>query len=221
MSRTSRKTARRGDAELLAALRAGDDAAFAGLVRAHHAVLVALAGTYVSSRAVAEEVVLETWLRVLTDLDRFAARSSPKASIVRTAASIARRRAVRERRGHPSAALAGDALAGDEPAVEAGRFHPRGHPHAGHWARPPVAWQAPAGSLLSSETRHVVRAAIAQLPAAQRLVLTMRDVEGWSAEETCEALEMTARAQRALLHRGRCAVRDALERHVRPVESAA
>jgi RNA polymerase sigma-70 factor (ECF subfamily) len=222
MSRTSRHAdARSVDAELVEALRAGDEAAFAGLIRAHHSVLLGVAMTYVSSRAVAEEVVQETWLGVLNGLDRFEGRSSLKTWIFKIAANLARTRAVREWRCRPFSSLDGVDPGGAEPSVEPDRFFAADHAFAGHWARPPVVWQTPEERLLSSETRDVIRAAIAQLPPAQRLVLTMRDVEGWSAGETCEALGITDANQRVLLHRARCKARDALERHLGAADAAA
>jgi RNA polymerase sigma-70 factor (ECF subfamily) len=175
---------------------------------------------YVGSRAVAEEVVQETWLGVLSGVERFEGRSSLKTWIFKIAANIARTRGVRERRCLPFSSLGGGEGAG-EPPVDADRFHPDDHPCAGRWARPPRPWDTPDGALLSAETRDVVRTAIARLPPAERIVVTLRDVEGWSAGETCEALEISAGNQRVLLHRGRCKVRAALERHLEPVESAA
>ena len=220
MSTSSRHaTAPSGDAELVAALRAGDEAAFVELIRAHHSWLLRVARTYVSSRAVAEEVVQETWLGVLEGLERFEGRSSLRTWIFRIAANIARSRAVRERRCRPMSSLSG---AGGEASVDAGQFLATDHPtYAGHWARRPVAWDTPEEWLLSRETQDVIRTAIEGLPPAQRLVVTLRDVEGWSADDACTALELTPANQRVLLHRARSRVRAALERHLGAAETAA
>jgi RNA polymerase sigma-70 factor (ECF subfamily) len=59
----------------------------------------------------------------------------------------------------------------------------------------------------------VVMDAIAVLPAAQQTVIRMRDVEGYSSEEVCTALDVSEGNQRVLLHRARSRVRAALERH--------
>ena len=216
MSTNSPPTPGRGsDAELINALKAGDETAFVDLVHAHHAVLLRVAMTYVSSRAVAEEVVQETWLGVLKGLARFEGRSSLKTWIFKIAANIARTRAVREGRCLPFSSLPGS---DDEPSVDPDRFFPPDHPrHPGHWARGPASWEIPEGRLLSGETRNVILAAIEQLPTAQRLVVTLRDVEGWSAEETCQALEVSDGNQRVLLHRARSKLRAALERYLSPV----
>ena len=64
------------DARTIRALRARDEATFERLMREYHAALLRVAQIYVSSFAVAEEVVQETWLAVLEGIDRFEGRSS-------------------------------------------------------------------------------------------------------------------------------------------------
>jgi RNA polymerase sigma-70 factor, ECF subfamily len=210
------------DAALVEALRAGDEDAFVGLIRAHHSMLLRVAMTYVSSRAVAEEVVQETWLGVLKGLDRFEGRSSLKTWIFRIASNIACTRAVRESRCMPFSSLPGTDAERQEPSVDPDRFLPSDHArYPGHWDRGPAAWQTPEERLLSGETRGVILAAIEELPPAQRLVLTLRDIEGWSGDEACQALELTDANQRVLLHRARSKVRAALERYLAPVETTA
>jgi RNA polymerase sigma-70 factor (ECF subfamily) len=219
MSTSSTPPAAPDDAALVKAIRAGDEDAFVALIRAYHSVLLRAAMTYVSSPDVAAEVMRETWLGVLRDLDRFEGRSSLKTWIFKMAANIARTRAVREGRCRPfSSLVAADAERG-EPSVDPDRFLPVDHPrYPGHWARAPLAWRIPEERVLSSETRDVVREAVERLPAAQRLVITLRDIEGWTADEACQALELTDGNQRVLLHRARSSVRAALERHLSPVE---
>ena len=58
------------------------------------------------------------------------------------------------------------------------------------------------------------------MPPAQRAVITLRDVEGMTAAETCELLELTEANQRVLLHRARSRVRRALERYLDETEVA-
>jgi RNA polymerase sigma-70 factor (ECF subfamily) len=203
------------DERVVAALRAGDERVFVELVRAHHALLHRTAMTYVSSRAVAEEVVQETWLAVLQDLERFEGRSSLRTWIFRIAANIGRTRAARERRSRPFSSMPGRAHDDAGSALDPESFLSADHPAwPGHWARRPVPWETPEERLLSRETRAVIRAAVERLPPSQRLVVTLRDIEGWSAEEACDALELTAANQRVLLHRARSKVRAALERHL-------
>jgi RNA polymerase sigma-70 factor (ECF subfamily) len=215
MSTASRAPAAGVDAALVEALRAGDESAFAELVDAYHALLVRVSSTYVSSRAVAEEVAQETWLAVLEGIDGFEGRSSLKTWIFRIAANIARTRGVREGRCVPFASLPGGDGERSEPAVEPDRFLPPDHARfPGHWARGPVSWEDPEEQLLARETRTLVLAAIEGLPPAQRRVITLRDVAGWPAEETCRVLDLTDGNQRILLHRARSKVRAALERHL-------
>jgi len=207
------------DADVVAALRAGDEAAFVALVRGMHALLHRTAMTYVPSRAVADEVVQETWLAVVEGIDRFEGRSSLRTWIFRIAANIARSRGGREGRCRPFSSLG---RSPDRPAVDPDRFLPAGHPAwPGRWACPPATWETPEERLLARETQDVIRAAIDRLPASQRLVVTLRDVEGWDAAEACAALEISAANQRVLLHRARVRVRDALDAHLGRTPSAA
>ena len=222
MSTASQPLASGDDRALVEALRAGDEQAFARLIRAHHSALLRTAMTYVCSRAVAEDVVQETWLGVVKGIDRFEGRSSLKTWIFKIASNIARTRATREGRCRPFSSLAAAEAERSEPSVDPDRFLPADHPRfPGHWASAPLAWRSPEERLLSGETREVIREAVERLPAAQRLVITLRDIEGWTADEACQALEVTDGNQRVLLHRARSTVRAALERHLGSVELSA
>jgi RNA polymerase sigma-70 factor (ECF subfamily) len=200
----------REETHVVEALRRGDEAAFSALVREYHSSLLRVALVYVATRAVAEEVVQETWLGVLKGIDRFEARASLKTWIFRILSNTAKTRAQREGRTLPFSALSNPAGV-PEPAVEPERFRgPEDARWPGHWSAPPQSW-GPEERLLGKETRGVVAAAIDLLPPSQRAVVSLRDVEGWSAEEVCNALELTETNQRVLLHRGRSKVRRALE----------
>jgi RNA polymerase sigma-70 factor (ECF subfamily) len=206
------------DQELVAALRAGDEAAFASLVDSYSGALMRLARMYVSSAAVAEEVVQETWLGVIRGIDRFEGRSSLKTWIFRILVNNAKTRGQREGRSIPFSSVArpGD---GDEPAVDPDRFLPADSAQdPGHWALGPSPWPTPEERLLSGETRDLILEAIKELPAAQREVVTLRDVEGWSSKDVRNALEISETNQRVLLHRGRTKVRAALEKHFGAME---
>jgi RNA polymerase sigma-70 factor (ECF subfamily) len=200
------------DASLLAALRAGDEQAFATLVGRHHASLRRVARAYVSTDAVAEEVVQETWLAAIAGLDRFEERASLKTWLFHILANKAKTRGVRERRTVPFASLAG-ADAGAEPSVPPERFQREGDAWPGHWAAPPRPWEDPERRLQSLEARERLRAAIGALPDVQQAVLTLRDVEGLEAEEVCDLLELSAGNQRVILHRARARVRAELEHY--------
>jgi RNA polymerase sigma-70 factor (ECF subfamily) len=199
------------DALLVEGLRAGDDEAFAAVMRMYGRGMLRVAEMYVSSRAVAEDVVQEAWVGVLRGIGRFEGRSSLKTWLYRIVANTAKTRGVRESRSVPFSSLGGD---GDEGTVDADRFIGSGERFPGHWAVPPQAW-APEGRLLADETLEVVERAIDKLPPAQRAVITMRDVQGFTSEEVCNALDLTETNQRVLLHRARAKVRSALEEYMR------
>jgi RNA polymerase sigma-70 factor (ECF subfamily) len=197
------------EAELLARLRAGDERAFETLVDRHHATMLAVARTYVRTRAVAEEVVQDAWVGVLKSLDRFEGRSSLRTWIMRILVNTAKTRGAREARSVPVSSL------GDEPAVDPERFRGPEDAFPGHWRRYPADWRAlPDEALLAQETLAVAMRAIAELPPAQQSVLRLRDIHGWSAEEVCAGLEISDGNQRVLLHRARSRVRAALEEHL-------
>src|SRR5919201_3826933 len=200
------------EAQLLDALRAGDEDAFAALVREYHPSLVRVARTYVSTLAAAEEVAQETWLGVLNGLDRFEGRSSLRTWIFRILTNIAKTRAQRDGRTLPFSALQ-DPGRVPEPAVDADRFLDPEHPRwPGHWAIKPEPW--PEDALERAETRTRLLEAIEALPASQRAVISLRDIEGWASEEVCNALEISETNQRVLLHRARSKVRRALEEYL-------
>jgi RNA polymerase sigma-70 factor, ECF subfamily len=200
------------ESQLIARLREGDERAFEALVERHYSTMLAVARGYVKSRAVAEEVVQEAWLGVLKGLDRFEGRSSLRTWIIRIVANIAQTRAAREARSVPLSALAPE---GDETAVDADRFRGAEDAFPGHWRQYPADWQAlPEQSLLGRETLSLVMAAVAELPTAQQQVITLRDISGFSSEEVCEALDVSAGNQRVLLHRARSRVRAVLEGHL-------
>ncbi len=206
-----------GEAQLLDALRAGDEGAFAGLVREYHSSLVRVARIYVSTLASAEEVAQETWIGVLNGLDRFEGRSSLRTWIFRILTNIAKTRAQRDGRTLPFSALQ-DPGRVPEAAVDADRFLDPEHPRwPGHWAIKPEAW--PEDALVAAETRERLAEAMEALPASQRAVIMLRDVEGWYSAEVCNALGLTETNQRVLLHRARSKVRGALESYLREDET--
>jgi RNA polymerase sigma-70 factor, ECF subfamily len=200
------------ETKLIEALQAGDEEAFRELVRMYNSSLLRVARIYVPTQALAEEVVGETWLAVLEGLDRFEGRSTLKTWIFRILANRAKTRAVRERRTLPLSAFEPERI--QEPALGADRFREWDDPRwPGHWAVPPTPW--PEDQLLTGETRDKLAEAIDALPGTQRAVISLRDIEGWSAEEVCNALGLTETNQRVLLHRARAKVRKALEDYLK------
>jgi RNA polymerase sigma-70 factor, ECF subfamily len=199
---------------LLAALRCGDEDAFSALVDAYGAAMHRVALAFVRSSAVADEVVQEAWLGALRSLDRFEGRSALKTWLFRIVANIARTHAVREARTLPFSSLEPDREAGSEhePALPTDRFQGPEEQHPGRWVSFPTPWSTqPDSALLSSETRKLIADTIKDLPDGQRIVITLRDVEGWDSAEVCSVLELSETNQRVLLHRARSKVRAALE----------
>jgi RNA polymerase sigma-70 factor (ECF subfamily) len=205
------------DTMLVQALRRGDESAFSWLLDTYHRPLHRTAISFVGSGATADEVVQETWLAVITGIDRFEGRSSLKTWIYRILMNIARTRGVREARSVPFSS-AGAGAEGGEPTFSPDRFHRRGLA-AGHWSVPPEPWDELSDDrLLAAETLGLVRTAIEALPARQQAVITLRDLDGLSAAEVCELLDLTEANQRVLLHRARARVRQALEHHLTGAE---
>jgi RNA polymerase sigma-70 factor, ECF subfamily len=203
----------RTDAQLVAALREGDEDAFRELVRDWNGSMLRVAQIFVPSRAIAEDVVGETWLRVLRALDQFEGRSSLKTWVYRILVNTAKTRAQREGRSLPFSALQDPARV-PEAAVEPERFFPDDHPqHPGGWSSPPA--ELPEERLLAAETRERIAAAIDALPPNQRAVISLRDVEGWSSDEVRNALDLSEVNQRVLLHRARARVRRDLEEYLK------
>lgn len=202
----------RGDQALVDALRAGDEEAFRRIVREWHAPLVRVAQIFVPSRATAEEVAQETWVRVLGALERFEGRSSLRTWVFRILVNTAKTRAQRDGRVIPFSSLQEPGRI-PEAAVDADRFRPEDDErYPGHWSSPPG--DLPEERLLAAETRDVIGKAIDALPPNQRAVVSLRDVEGWSSEEVRNALDISEVNQRVLLHRARARVRAALEEYL-------
>jgi len=197
------------DEELLAKLRAGDEAAFAQLVDHLHSRLVTMASSFTSSPALAEDIAQETWLAVIRGLRGFEGRSSLRTWIYSILIRRARTLAAQEaRRTVPS----------PEPAeVE---WEP-GRGRRGLWTERPRPWglEDPARFFQTQEAFEVVRRAVEQLPPVQRQVVVLRDLEDLSAPEVCNILHITETNQRVLLHRGRARIRGALDQHIRRRES--
>ncbi len=198
------------DAELLARLRAGDAAAFAAVVDAWSPVMLSVARRYVHDRHAAEDVVQEAWLGVISGIARFEGRSSVRSWTFSILINRAKSRWVRDARLVSSADLTGSP---SEPTVDPTRFQGPDGAYPGHWTSTgaPRPWDQPESGLLNQEIGQQLERALAGLPERQRLVVEMRDVQGMSAEETCAALRLSAGNQRVLLHRGRAALRAALE----------
>ena len=195
---------------LVAALRDGDERAFAHLVDLHGGAMLRVARSYVASREVAEDVVQETWIALFRGIAKFEGRSSVRTWLFSVLINIAKSRGIRDRRD-------GDAIkaATVGVSVDPHRFRPSNDPQwPGHWrddAAPSPFPETPEGSLLREELVACARRAIDTLPERQRVVVSMRDMLGMDSDEVCELLDISVGNQRVLLHRGRSVVRAALE----------
>jgi len=192
----------------LAALRAGDEAAFLALVNRYNGAMLRVALLSVKSRASAEEVVQEAWLGVLRGLHLFEGRSSLKSWIFRILVNCAKTRGARDGRTVPMSALV-DFTEEEEPSVSPDRFRDDAERWPGHWSQPPEPW--PDAQVESTEMVALVRQALELVPEAQRTVMTLRDVDGWESDEVCELLGISEGNQRVLLHRARSKVRAFVE----------
>jgi RNA polymerase sigma-70 factor, ECF subfamily len=187
------------DRELVARLRSGDEQAFVELVSRHHGAMLRLANSFVSSPAVAEEVVQDTWLGVLRGIDGFAGRSSFRTWLLSILVNRARSTGVRERRS----VAVGDA----GPVVDGSRFDA-----TGAWMSPPQHWIEDSDDRMQAQALSgQIQKTLGELPTRQREVVVLRDIDGLSSHEVCEVLAISDANQRVLLHRGRSHLRQALE----------
>jgi RNA polymerase sigma-70 factor, ECF subfamily len=198
------------DGELVARLRASDDDAFALVLDAWSGGMTRVARSIVSTHASADEVVQDAWLAVIQGIEGFEGRSSVKTWVYRILVNTAKRRALREGRQVSWSPVAGE---DDSPTVEPARFGGPGDRFPGHWLAFPAPWPSPEQDMLAGEVQAQVEAALAELPARQRVVITLRDVEGYGSDEVSSILEISAANQRVLLHRARAFVRGKLEEY--------
>jgi RNA polymerase sigma-70 factor (ECF subfamily) len=190
------------DAALVDRLRDGDESAFVTLVGRYHEPMVRLARSIVSNQAVAEEAVQDTWLGVVRGIERFEGRSSFKTWLFRILVNRARTAGAREERSVPLDA---------EHAVDPAHFDAYGQ-----WAEPVQRWGQELDDRLESAVwAPILRSALEQLPARQRTVVVLRDVEGLSSDEVCSVLGISGGNQRILLHRGRSRMREMLDAEMR------
>lgn len=203
------------DISLLARLKQGDEIAFMTLVERYQAAMIRLATVYVQERTLAEEVVQDTWIAVLRGLQNFEGRSSLKTWIFSILINRAKTHAQREDRYVTAGDFLSDEGDADEPTVDPSRFGGAGSADPGYWITYPNSWdQVPEEQLLSDEVRQIIQTAINMLPAMQKQVITLRDVEDFDAEQACSMLGITDSNQRVLLHRARAAVRQQVERYL-------
>lgn len=198
------------DAVIVARLRQRDESMFAVLIEAWSPGMLRAARAFVADEHAAQDVVQETWLGVLRGIAAFQGRSSVRTWAYRILLNRARSRGARDARTIPAGTFAPTSEDAG-PTVGPDRFRGSEDPYPGHWRSSPPAWPSPEDEVLAGETQRQLAGALAGLPQRQRVVVTLRDVEGYTSEEVCDLLAVTAANQRVLLHRGRAALRAALE----------
>lgn len=189
------------DRELQRRILAGDAAALEALIDALTRPLLRVAEAYVGKGGGADDLVQETWEAVLDHLADFEGRSSLRTWITRILVNRAITRRGKDRRFVSLDAETAEQL---DPRLSSVGFWTSAPAHAG-----------PEDALLRKEASGWLVAALDGLPPLQRAVVTLRDVEEWSSEEVCNALEVSESNQRVLLHRGRQRLRSVLEESVR------
>jgi RNA polymerase sigma-70 factor (ECF subfamily) len=197
------------EGDLLVRLQAGDEEAFRGLLADLGPAMLRVADLYSRDSQVAAEIVQETWVAVLRSLDAFEGRSSLRTWVFTILANCARRRAKSEARSAPFSSLDG----GAREESELNRFFAANHPRwASCWATINTRWEAlPEEALSRAEADAAMIETLRALPPNHSVVITLRDIEGWSSQEVSTLLRITPGNQRVLLHRARLAVRRALE----------
>jgi len=184
------------DAELLGLLQSGDEQAFVMLVNRYQMPLLRLACSMVSDRSIAEEAVQDTWMGVVRGIDRFEGRSSLKTWLFHILVNRVRSaRTIEQQRRLPQ-----------QPSVDPECFTP-----SGQWSEPVESWDDELADRLDAMAiMPVLGRALEGLPARQREIVLLRDVEGLSSQEACDVLGLRPGNQRILLHRGRANLREAL-----------
>jgi RNA polymerase sigma-70 factor (ECF subfamily) len=184
------------DAELVARLQAGDQAAYAQLVDEHSGKVYRLALRMMGNEADAEDVLQETFLSAFKSIDRFEARSSLSTWLYRIASNAA---LMRLRRFEP------DQVSVDEPVErDDGDLLPRQFFDF---------CCLPEEDLLRDEARAEMDRAVDELPSTLRSVFILRDIQGLSTEETADSLNLSVSAVKSRLMRARLKLRERLSEY--------
>ena len=178
--------------------------------------MIRLAMAYVPSRAVAEEVAQEAWLAMVRGLSGFKGQSSLKTWLFGILLNRAKTKGTKERR---SVAFSTLQLPSSSSIARQSEdwLHLKEAISDGlgpTWGRS-RSIASPEDQALGSELRLCLENAIAALPPAQKAVIVLRDVEGWSSGEVCDLLGISPENQRVRLHRARLRVRSAVESYLR------
>jgi RNA polymerase sigma-70 factor (ECF subfamily) len=185
----------KAESELIQASQAGDAKAMDDLVRAYQSRVYSFAMRMCRNVEDAKDILQDTFLGMVRSIRDFREESRFTTWLYRIASNAClkkRRRGVHD--PAPEQELSLDALM-PQPDSEGRR------PEIPDWSED--AEQA----LLRGELGKQMEVAIDKLPREYKIVLVLRDVEGFSAEETAEMLQLSVPAVKSRLHRARVFVR--------------
>ena len=198
------------DEVLIPKLLEKDESAYREVVKAYHGMMVYVARSIVGE-AIADEVAQESWVSVMRALPNFERRSSLKTWILRIVSNTAKSRLRHESR----TVNVDDFETLNEPVLNSSRFD-----HRGHWASPPSVWHgdSPESLLAGTQLQSVIDKALNNLPAIQRSVVTLRDIQGLDMDSICKILDVSESNARVLLHRARSQVREAIDKYQKSLD---
>jgi RNA polymerase sigma-70 factor (ECF subfamily) len=192
------------EADLIARLKAGDDAAYEELVRENTPRLLAVARRFLRNDEDARDAVQEGFLSAFKSLDGFEGGSKLSTWLHRIVVNASLMK-IRTRKRKPETSI--------EDLLPA--YKEDGHPE--QFFEP---WRETGeDAAAAKEERELVRKSIDELPDNYRNVILLRDIEGFDTGETAGLLELSAGAVKTRLHRARLALRELLDPHFRPEES--
>jgi RNA polymerase sigma-70 factor (ECF subfamily) len=185
---------------LIAALRAGDGAAYETVVRSCGGPMLAIASRILRNDEDARETVQDAFLSAFKGLARFDGRSKLLTWLHRITLNAALMKLrTRRRKAERSIEDLLPHFTDDEHQIDR-----------------PAPWSEQAVDIAQRhELRATVRGCIDRLPEAYRTVLLLRDIEGLDTEETARLLGANTAVVKTRLHRARQALRTLLEPHLR------
>lgn len=184
------------DSATLHRLKAGDQRLFAELVRDNHRALIAIAVPIVG-QSEAEEVVQNAWLKAHQSIATFEGRAQLRTWLGRIVINEAKMQLRKRGRELLFSDWQSDEQSGD---ALADRFN-----LSGHWQSPPAPWDmdTPQDLLMREDLARCLEELLDAMPANQRTVLELRDATGFSFEDICNELSLSASNARVILHRAR------------------
>jgi RNA polymerase sigma-70 factor, ECF subfamily len=186
------------ESALLARLCAGEEAAYAELLRAYSGRLMAVARRYLKNDEDVRDAVQDAFLSAFRSIGRFQGGSQLYTWLHRIQVNACLMK-LRTKRRKP------------EESIE--ELLPN-FDTSGHQNEPSLLWQEPAERAVERrEARELVRNAIEKLPESYRTVLLLRDIEDVSTEETAELMGISPNAVKIRLHRARQALRTLIDPH--------